>query len=139
MIHLELGVNEVFATASENITSPNVGNWTKFIEGYFGIYSQVTKQTKWVYVTNLNTYYPRIDNFNVELVVNSGDENLEQGKVYLKDTGNYEYYIYTRFENQSEPNTAELLLERGKILYGFNELTVTTYSPDIEIITYDRQ
>jgi hypothetical protein len=139
MIHLELGLNEVFATASENITIPNAGNVTKFIEGYFGIYSQVTKQTKWVYVMNLNTYYPRIDNFNVELVANSGDEDLELGKVYLKDTGNYEYYIYTRFENQSEPNTNELLLERGKILYGFNELTVTTYSPDIEIITYDRQ
>lgn len=139
MIHLELGVNEVFATASENITMPNAGNWDKFFEGYFGIYSQVTKQTKWVYITNLRAYYPRIDNFTIELVVNSGDEDLQQGKVYLKDTGNYEYSIYTRFESQSEPNTNEQLLERGKILYGFNELTVTTYSPDIEIITYDRQ
>lgn len=139
MIHLELGVNEVFATASENITMPNAGNWDKLFEGYFGIYSQVTKQTKWVYITNLRVYYPRIDNFTIELVVNSGDEDLQQGKVYLKDTGNYEYSIYTRFESQSEPNTNEQLLERGKILYGFNELTVTTYSPDIEIITYDRQ
>lgn len=139
MIHLELGINEVFATASENITMPNAGNWDKLFNGYFGIYSQVTKQTKWVWVENLRIYYPRIDNFNIELVANSGDEDLQIGKVFLKDTGNYEYSIYTRFESQSEPNTNEQLLERGKILYGFNELTVTTYSPDIEIITYDRQ
>jgi hypothetical protein len=139
MINLEIGVNEVFATASENITIPNVGNITKFIEGYFGIYSQVTKQTKWVYVTNQDTYYPRLDNFNVELVTNPGDENLEQGKVYLKETGNYEYSIYTRFENNTSPNTSEQLLERGKIIYAFNELNITTYNPNIEVIVYDRQ
>jgi hypothetical protein len=139
MIHLELGLNEVFATASENITMPNLGNWDKLFNGYFGIYSQVTKQTKWVWVENLRIYYPRIDNFNVELVANSVDEDLQAGKVFLKDTGNYEYYIYTRFESNPEPSATELLLERGKILYGFNELSVTTYNPDIEIITYDRQ
>jgi len=139
MIHLNFGLNEVFATASENITMPNAGNWDKFNEGYFGIYSQVTKQTKWVYVVNSTTYYPRIDNFTIELVANIGDEDLQNGRVYLKDTGNYEYSIYTRFESNPEPNTSEQLLERGKLLYGFNELTVTTYNPNIEIITYDRQ
>jgi len=139
MIHLELGVNNIFATASENLTIPNLQNWDKLFEGYFGIYSQVTKQTKWVYITNLDTYYPRIDNFTIELVPTFGDEDLQHGKVYLKDTGNYEYSIYTRFENVDQPNTNEQLLERGKIIYGFNELTVTTYNPDIEIITYDRQ
>jgi len=139
MIHLELGVNNIFATASENLTIPNLQNWDKLNEGYFGIYSQVTKQTKWVYVVNSTTYYPRIDNFTIELVANIGDEDLQNGRVYLKDTGNYEYSIYTRFESNPEPNTSEQLLERGKLLYGFNELTVTTYSPDIEIITYDRQ
>jgi hypothetical protein len=139
MIHLNFGLNEIFATASENITIPNAGNVTKFVEGYFGIYSQVTKQTKWLYIINLDTYYPRIDNFYIELVTNQGNESLEQGIVYLKDTGNYEYSIYTRFENNPEPNSSEQLLERGKLLYGFNDLTVTTYNPDIEIITYDRQ
>ena len=139
MINLELGVNEIFATASENITMPNDGNWDKFVRGYFGIYSQVTKQTKWVYVTNLYDYYPRVDNFNIELVNNQADEDLEQGIVYLKDTGNYEYSIYTRFENNVEPNAAEILLERGKILYAFDELTITSYNPNIEVITYDRQ
>ena len=139
MIHLELGVNNIFATASENLTIPNILNWDKLNEGYFGIYSQVTKQTKWVYIVNLATNYPRIDNFSIELVANSGDEDLQNGRVYLKDTGNYEYSIYTRFENVDHPNTNEQLLERGKIIYGFNEITVTTYNPDIEIITYDRQ
>lgn len=139
MIHLNFGLNEVFATASENITMPNAGNWDKLFSGYFGIYSQVTKQTKWVWVENLRIYYPRIDNFYIELVTNAAAEDLEQGIVYLKDTGNYEYSIYTRFESNPEPNSSEQLLERGKLLYGFNDLTVTTYNPNIEIITYDRQ
>jgi hypothetical protein len=139
MIHLNFGLNEIFATGSENITMPNVGNWDKLLNGYFGIYSQVTKQTKWLFIENRNSYYPRIDNFYIELVTNQAAESLEQGIVYLKDTGNYEYSIYTRFENNTEPNTSEQLLERGKLLYGFNELTVTSYNPDIEIITYDRQ
>ena len=139
MIHLNFGLNEVFATASENITMPNAGNWDKLFNGYFGIYSQVTKQTKWVWVENLRIYYPRIDNFYIELVTNAEAEDLQQGIVYLKDTGNYEYSIYTRFESNPEPNSSEQLLERGKLLYGFNDITVTTYNPNIEIITYDRQ
>jgi hypothetical protein len=139
MIHLELGVNEIFATASENLTMPNGAGWDKLFNGYLGIYSQVTKQTKWVFIENLRSYFPRIDNFNIEVVNDSQAEDLQQGIVYLKDTGNYEYSIYTRFESNPQPSTSEQLLERGKILYGFNELTVTTYNPDIEVIVYDRQ
>lgn len=139
MVKLTYGENEILVTCSENLPSSNIGNWDSFIEGYFGIYSQVTKQTKWVYVTNTFLYYPRIDSFNITVVSNQGDENLEQGIVYLKENGFYEYSIYTRFENNPSPNTSEILLERGKCLIEFSDATITTYDPNIEVIVYDRQ
>lgn len=139
MVKLTYGENEILATCSENLPSSNLGNWSNFVEGYFGIYSQVTKQTKWVYVTNLYDYFPRIDNFNITVVDQAGDESLEQGIVYLKETGFYEYSIYTRFENNQSPNTSEILLERGKCLIEFSDATITTYDPNIEVIVYDRQ
>lgn len=139
MVKLIYGENEILATCSENLPSSNLGNWDSFIEGYFGIYSQVTKQTKWVYVNNTFLYYPRIDSFNITVVNQAGDENLEQGMVYLKENGFYEYSIYTRFENNPSPNTSEILLERGKCLIEFSDATITSYDPNIEVIVYDRQ
>lgn len=139
MVNLTYGENEIVATCSENLPSDNTQNWDSFIQGYFGIYSQVTKQTKWVFITNLYVYYPRADNFNITVVDQAGDESLEQGIVYLKEKGYYEYSIYTRFENNPSPSTEEILLERGKCLLEFSDATITTYNPNIEVIVYDRE
>lgn len=139
MIHLNLDDNYVNLTGSENLIQPNQNDWDSLIEGYLGIYSQVTKQTKWLWVRNDFTYYPRTDTFYIRVVNNQAAEQLENSIVYLKDKGYYEYSLYTRFVSNNIPDSNEQLLERGKLLYGFDELTVSTYNPDIEIITYDRQ
>jgi hypothetical protein len=139
MIHLNLHDNYINVTVQENLIEPNFRDWDNVYEAYLGIYSQVTKHTKWVFVHNLFTYSPRTDTFYIRVVNDQGSEQLENAVVYLKDKGYYEYSIYTRFENNPEPNSSEQLLERGKLLYGFNDITVTSYNPNIEIITYDRQ
>lgn len=139
MVKLTYGENEILVTCSENMPSNNIGNWDSFIEGYFGIYSQVTKQTKWLYVNNTYTNYPRIDSFNIIIVSNPESESLQDGVVYLKENGWYEYSVYTRFENNASPNASEILLERGKCLIEFSDATITTYDPNIEVIVYDRQ
>jgi hypothetical protein len=136
MVNLTYGVNEILVSASENVTNPN---FTDFSGGFFGIYSQVTKQTKWVQVVNDYDYFPRCDNFTIEVVNNPNEEDLENGVVYLKENGFYEYSIWTNYNNENAPTTNDTLLERGKCLLEFNEATLSTYNPDIEIIVYDRQ
>lgn len=136
MVNLTYGVNEILVTASENVTNPN---YTNFSTGFFGIYSQVTKQTKWVQVINNFNYFPRCDNFIIEVVDNPNQENLANGVVYLKENGFYEYSVWTNYENENSPTSNDTLLERGKCLIEFNEVTLTTYNPDIEVIVYDRQ
>jgi hypothetical protein len=60
MVNLTYGENELLLTGTENITDPNL---TILNTAWFGIYSQVTKQNKWLNVTNRRDYFPRCDNF----------------------------------------------------------------------------
>lgn len=84
MVNLTYGENELLLTGTENITDPNI---TTLGEAWFGIYSQVTKQTKWVKVVNQSNYLPRCDNFTLTVVDNAGSEVLLEGIVYLKEKG----------------------------------------------------
>lgn len=134
MVKLTYGENEILVTCSENLPDPNY-----FSKGFFGIYSQVTKITKWVQVNNLFLYYPRIDNFTITVVDVQAQEDLPNGIVYLKENGYYEYSIYTNQDGGDSPSTNDTLLERGKCLIEFSDATITTYDPNIEVIVYDRQ
>lgn len=135
MVNLTYGQNELLLTGTENITDPNI---TTLNEAWFGIYSQVTKQTKWVKVVNQSNYLPRCDNFTMTIVDNPGSEVLLEGIVYLKEKGFYEYSLYTNTGGES-PNENDTLLERGKCLLEFSDATITSYDPNIEVIVYDRQ
>lgn len=135
MVNLTYGTNEILLSGTENITDPNI---TTLNQAWFGIYSQVTKQTKWVQVVNQANYLPRCDNFNVTVVSNPGSEVLLEGIVYLKEKGFYEYSLYTNTGGEG-PNENDTLLERGKCLLEFSDATITTYNPNIEVIVYDRE
>lgn len=135
MVNLTYGENEILLTGTENITDPNI----PFLNlGWFGIYSQVTKQNKWLSVTNRRNYFPRCDNFFITIVDSQEEENLLEGIVYLKDNGYYEYSLYTNSGGDA-PTTNDTLLERGKCLLEFSDATITSYDPNIEVIVYDRQ
>jgi hypothetical protein len=135
MVNLTYGVNEILLSGTENITDPNI---TTLNEAWFGIYSQVTKQTKWLKVVNQSNYLPRCDNFNITVVDLQGSESLLEGIVYLKEKGFYEYSLYTN-SGGDNPNENDTLLERGKCLLEFSDATITTYNPNIEVIVYDRE
>ena len=135
MVNLTYGVNEILLTGTENITDPNI---TTLNQAWFGIYSQVTKQTKWVKVVNQSLYLPRCDNFNLEVLDTQAGEDLLEGIVYLKEKGFYEYSLYTNTGGES-PSENDTLLERGKCLLEFSDATITSYDPNIEVIVYDRE
>lgn len=135
MVNLTYGVNEILLTGTENITDPNI---TTLNQAWFGIYSQVTKVTKWVKVVNQSNYLPRCDNFNLEVLDTQAGEDLLEGIVYLKEKGFYEYSLYTNTGGES-PSENDTLLERGKCLLEFSDATITSYDPNIEVIVYDRE
>ena len=135
MVNLTYGENELLLTGTENITDPNI---TTLNQAWFGIYSQVTKQTKWVKVVNQSNYLPRCDNFNLEVLDTQAGEDLLEGIVYLKEKGFYEYSLYTNTGGES-PSENDTLLERGKCLLEFSDATITSYDPNIEVIVYDRE
>jgi hypothetical protein len=135
MVNLTYGVNEILLTGTENITDPNI---TTLNQAWFGIYSQVTKVTKWVMLVNQSSYLPRCDNFNLEVIDTPAGEDLLQGIVYLKEKGFYEYSLYTNTGGES-PSENDTLLERGKCLLEFSDATITSYDPNIEVIVYDRE
>lgn len=135
MVNLTYGQNELLLTGTENITDPNI---TTLNQAWFGIYSQVTKQTKWVMLVNQASYLPRCDNFSLEVLDTPAGENLLEGIVYLKEKGFYEYSLYTNTGGES-PNENDTLLERGKCLLEFSDATITSYDPNIEVIVYDRE
>ena len=135
MVNLTYGENELLLTGTENITDPNI---TTLNQAWFGIYSQVTKVTKWVKVVNQASYLPRCDNFEMTIVNSQAAEDLLEGIVYLKEKGFYEYSLYTNTGGES-PNENDTLLERGKCLLEFSDATITSYDPNIEVIVYDRE
>ena len=135
MVNLTYGENELLLTGTENITDPNI---TTLNQAWFGIYSQVTKVTKWVKVVNQSLYLPRCDNFEMTIVNSQEAEDLLEGIVYLKEKGFYEYSLYTNTGGES-PSENDTLLERGKCLLDFSDATITSYDPNIEVIVYDRQ
>jgi hypothetical protein len=135
MVNLTYGENELLLTGTENITDPNI---TTLNQAWFGIYSQVTKVTKWVKLVNQSLYLPRCDNFTMTIVSNIGSESLLEGIVYLKEKGFYEYSLYTNTGGES-PSENDTLLERGKCLLEFSDATITSYDPNIEVIVYDRE
>lgn len=135
MVNLTYGVNEILLTGTENITDPNI---TTLNQAWFGIYSQVTKVTKWVRLVNQSLYLPRCDNFEMTIVNSQAEEDLLQGIVYLKEKGFYEYSLYTDTGGES-PSENDTLLERGKCLLEFSDAAITSYDPNIEVIVYDRE
>lgn len=133
MINLELGLNEVALTLSENTTITN----PYYI---FSFYSASTKTTKYFTSTDLNKGTEieyRFNKFSIELVEDLAHEDINNGKIYLSEQGFYEYTIYAQESLSFPPDANAEIVEYGRVFYGFNESTITSYSPDIETIVYN--
>ena len=135
MINLEMGTNVIALTLSENVT----GNY-KDGQFLFKFYSNATKATKYFLGTDLNNGNEseyRYNKFNIVLVPTEAEEDLNAGVIYLPNTGFYEYTIYAQLDPNIEPQPTDLEVEYGRVLYEFNEATITSFSPDIETIIYN--
>lgn len=133
MINLSLGSNEVVLTLSENTTISNPYY-------LFAFYSQQTKQTKYFHAKDQNKGLPAAERFNkftIELVEDSESERLDEGVICLPNEGFYEYTAYAQETSQLTPGSNAEIVEIGKVLYQFSDATLTTYSPDIDLIVYN--
>ena len=133
MINLEIGTQEVCLTLKENTTISN----PYYV---FEFYSNATKKTITFLCEDVNAGLPedvRFNKFLITLVESESEQNLEQGIIYLPNTGYYQYKAYAQTTNTLPLDSNAELVEHGKVLYGFSDATITTFNPDIDIIVYN--
>lgn len=133
MINLSLGENTVALTPKESTPS---GYLT---DSYlFKFFSHATNNTLYflAQVQNINED-ERFSQFTITLVETEAEEGLNFGTIYLPNTGFLEYTIYAQLEVNLAPQPTDIIVEQGRVLYEFNESTITSYSPDIETIVYN--
>lgn len=133
MINLELGLNVVALTLKED--TPESGY---SLDSYlFKFFSHATNDTLYFLGIVQNSDKERYSQVNITLVNNIAQQDLTEGTIYLPNTGFYEYTIYAQISPDLIPQTTDVLCEQGRVLYGFNEATITSFSPDIETIIYN--
>lgn len=132
MINLELGLNVVALTLKED--TPSGYTLNKYL---FKFFSHATNDTLYFLGQVENSDKERYSKVNITLVDNIAQQDLTEGTIYLPNTGFYEYTIYAQESPDIIPQTTDVLCEQGRVLYGFNEATITSFSPDIETIIYN--
>ena len=134
MINLLLNENIVTLTLSENNT---IGTNEEYL---FEFYSNETRQTIFFLSTDINfnqANQARFNKFNISLVSDVKDQDLENSIIYLPNKGFYEYKVYAQESPTLEPQPTDVLCEYGRVYYEYDEPSVTSFSPDIEIITFN--
>ena len=125
MILLEQNtVNDVFLTLKEKSTLITPEYLFKFV-------NDITFEEKIFLAANISTATDRYDEFLIELV-SSNSENLYSGKIYLKDSGFYHYYVYEQEVSSPQnldPTLTTTQVECGKVLVNgaVREITYIEY------------
>ena len=133
MINLELGLNIVALTLKEDTPSSGYA----LNEYLFKFFSHATNDTLYFLGQVQNSDKERYSQVNITLVNSIAQQDLTQGIIYLPNTGFYEYTIYAQVSPDITPQQNDVLCEQGRVLYAFNEATITSFSPDIETIIYN--
>jgi hypothetical protein len=133
MINLELGLNIVALTLKEDTPSSGYA----LNEYLFKFFSHATNDTLYFLGQVQNSDKERYSQVNITVVNSIAQQDLTQGIIYLPNTGFYEYTIYAQESPDITPQPSDVLCEQGRVLYAFNEATITSFSPDIETIIYN--
>jgi len=132
MINLELGLNVVALTLKEDTPSGYALNTY-----LFKFFSHATNDTLYFLGQVENSDKERYSQVNITVVNSIAQQDLTEGTIYLPNTGFYEYTIYAQESPDITPQPSDVLCEQGRVLYAFNEATITSFSPDIETIIYN--
>jgi hypothetical protein len=132
MINLELGENEVVVTLTENVVYPD-NNVFLFV-----FYSNETRQSINFLAIDTSTaaQKERSNTFTID-VVPLAQQDLEDAKIYLPNKGFYEYTIYNQETQSLSIQPTDVIVEYGRVYYEYDEPSITSFSPDIEIITFN--
>ena len=134
MINLVLGNNTVTLTLSENNT---IGANRSYL---FEFYSNETRQSIY-FLSNDNNFdepsQERYNEFNIGVVATQAQQDPEESTIYLPNKGFYEYKAYAQLEPNIIPQPTDVLCEYGRVYYEYDEPSITSFSPDIEIITFN--
>lgn len=136
MINLNIDVNVVDLTLSENVPISYQSNTTYLFE----FYSNQTHQSIYFLSTDLNAGNDndyRFNRFNITLVSNPQQIDPSSGVIYLPNTGFYEYKVYSQEVSDLRPQPTDVVVEYGRVYYEYSDVTITSFSPDIEIIAYN--
>lgn len=136
MINLTLGENNVDLTISENVPLAYIGNKIYLFE----FYSNQTHQSIYFLSTDLNAGLEseyRFNRFEITLVATQAESDPEASSIYLPNTGFYEYKVYSQDIPNLEPQPTDVVVEYGRVYYEYSDATITSFSPDIEIIAYN--
>jgi hypothetical protein len=134
MINLVINENIVTLTLSENNT---IGTNAQYL---FEFYSNETRQSIFFLSSDINfnqDNQSRFNEFNISVVLDIKDQNLENSIIYLPNKGFYEYKVYAQIEPNLVPQETDVLCEYGRVYYEFSEASITSFNPDIEIIVYN--
>jgi hypothetical protein len=132
MINLELGLNVVALTLKED--TPSGYGLNTYL---FKFFSHATNDTLYFLGSVENSDKERYSQVNITVVNSIAQQELTQAIIYLPNTGFYEYTIYAQVSPDITPQPSDVLCEQGRVLYAFNEATITSFSPDIETIIYN--
>ena len=109
MLNLKLGNNDLSVTLNERITidTPVILLLLQ--------YTQSTTTIKIINVTDVSASGDRVNKLQLELVATQGDEDLDNGKVFLGG-GDYNYEIYESINSVLDV-TGKNRLEKGIVKY----------------------
>lgn len=134
MINLTLGENIVDLTLTENNT---IGSNNQYL---FEFYSNETRQTINFIGNDVNfgnESDSRYNRFQIFVVPTISEQDPFNANIYLPNKGFYEYKVYAQVEPNLEPQPNDVLCEYGRVYYEYSDATITSFSPDIEIIAYN--
>lgn len=128
MINLNTGINQVYLTLTENLTS-----------GYTPIfYIDGGEDQIYFTATNTSNYTERYDRYT--WIINSGDTNLTGGTIDL-DNGFFDYVVYEKSEvtiDDLNKDAVESLtiIERGKVKKAGSNITEKYYKSETDSELY---